>query len=64
MSNLEIENNRLYKIIEEKEERIEDLLERLDEVTKGYQKLLMNQHQYNPITGVNTNENDQFRKHR
>ena len=58
MSNLEIENKRLYKIIEEKEERIEDLLERLDEVTKGYQKLLMSQCQYNPITGVNTNEND------
>ena len=55
---LEIENKRLYKIIEEKEERIEDLLERLDEVTKGYQKLLMNQHQYTPIPGVNTNEND------
>jgi hypothetical protein len=55
---LETENKRLYKIIEDKEERIEDLLERLDEVTKGYQKLLMNQHQYNPITGVNTNEND------
>lgn len=55
---LETENQRLYKIIEEKEERIEDLLERLDEVTKGYQKLLMNQHQYTPISGVNTNEND------
>ncbi len=55
---LETENKRLYKIIEDKEERIEDLLERLDEVTKGYQKLLMNQHQYNPIPGVNTNEND------
>jgi len=55
---LELENQRLYKIIEEKEERIEDLLERLDEVTKGYQKLLMNQHQHNPINGVNTNEND------
>ena len=55
---LEIENKRLYKIIEEKEERIEDLLERLDEVTKGYQKLLMNQCQCNPIPGVNTNEND------
>ena len=40
MNNLEIENKRLYKIIEEKEERIEDLLDRLDEVTKGYQKLL------------------------
>ena len=58
MINLKIENKRLYKIIEEKDERIEDLLERLDEVTKGYQKLLMNQHHYNPITGVNTNEND------
>ena len=55
---LETENKRLYKIIEDKEERIEDLLERLDEVTKGYQNLLMNQHQYNPILGVNTNEND------
>jgi len=55
---LEIENKRLYKIIEEKEERIEDLLERLDEVTKGYQKLLMNQCQCNPLPGVNTNEND------
>ena len=58
MSNLEIENKRLYKIIEEKEERIEDLLERLDEVTKGYQKLLMNQCLCNPLPGVNTNEND------
>ena len=58
MMSLEIENKRLYKIIEEKEERIEDLLERLDEVTKGYQKLLMNQCQCNPITGLNTNEND------
>ena len=58
MVSLEIENKRLYKIIEEKEERIEDLLERLDEVTKAYQKLLMNQYQYNPIPGVNTNEND------
>jgi hypothetical protein len=58
MMSLEIENKRLYKIIEEKEERIEDLLERLDEVTKGYQKLLMNQCQCNPIPGVNTNEND------
>jgi len=55
---LEIENKRLYKIIEEKEERIEDLLERLDEVTKGYQKILMNQCQCNPIPNVNTNEND------
>ncbi len=58
MMSLEIENKRLYKIIEEKEERIEDLLERLDEVTKGYQKLLMNQCQCNPIPGLNTNEND------
>lgn len=58
MMSLEIENKRLYKIIEEKEERIEDLLERLDEVTKGYQKLLMNQCQCNPLPGVNTNEND------
>ena len=58
MISLEIENKRLYKIIEDKEERIEDLLERLDEVTKGYQKLLMNQCQCNPIPGVNTNEND------
>ena len=55
---LETENQRLYKIIEEKEERIEDLLERLGEVTKGYQKLLMNQCQCNPLPGVNTNEND------
>jgi hypothetical protein len=55
---LETENQRLYKIIEEKEEIIEDLLERLDEVTKGYQKLLMSQCQCNPLTGVNTNEND------
>ncbi len=58
MSNLEIENKRLYKIIEEKEERIEDLLDRLDEVTKGYQKLLMNQCQCNSLPDVNTNEND------
>ena len=55
---LEIENQRLYKIIDEKEERIEDLLERLDELTKGYQKLLMNQCQCNPISEINTNEND------
>lgn len=55
---LELENQRLYKIIDEKEERIEDLLERLDEVTKEYQKLLMNQCQCNPISGINTEEND------
>jgi hypothetical protein len=54
---LELENQRLYKIIEEKEEKIEDLLERLDEATKGYHKLLMNQH-HNSTNGVNTNEND------
>ncbi len=40
---LETENQRLYKIIEEKDERIEDLLERLDEVTSAYQQSLLSQ---------------------
>jgi hypothetical protein len=55
---LELENQRLYKIIDEKEERIEDLLERLDEVTLAYQQSLLSQCKCNPISGINTNEND------
>ena len=55
---LELENQRLYKIIDEKEERIEDLLERLDEVTKSYHKSLQSQCKCNPTMGVNTIEND------
>ncbi len=58
MSHLEEENKRLYKIIEEKDERIEDLLERLDEVTAALQKSILSQCKCNPIPGVNTNEND------
>ena len=50
---LEIENQRLYKMIEEK-----DHLERLDDVTSAYQQSLLSQCKCNPITGVNTNEND------
>jgi len=55
---LEIENQRLYKMIEEKDQRIEDLLERLDDVTSAYQQSLLSQCKCTPITGVNTNEND------
>ena len=48
MKELEEENNRLYKIIDEKEERIEDLLERLDNLALLYQKSLQSQCKCSP----------------
>jgi hypothetical protein len=58
MKELEEENSRLYKVIQQKDDHINDLLERLDNLALSYQKSLQSQCKCNPTPGVNTNEND------
>ena len=58
MKELEEENSRLYKVIQQKDDRINDLLERLNGLALGYQKSLQSQCKCNPTMGVNTIEND------
>ena len=58
MKELEEENSRLYKVIQQKDDRINDLLERLNNLALSYQKSLQSQCKCDPTPGVNTNEND------
>ena len=58
MKELEEENKRLYKVIQQKDNRINDLVERLDNLELSHQKSLQSQCKCNPTMGVNTNEND------
>ena len=58
MKELEEENSRLYKVIQQKDDHINDLTERLDNLALSYQKSLQSQCKCNPTKGVNTNEND------
>ena len=58
MKELEEENSRLYKVIQQKDDHINDLTERLDNLALSYQKSLQSQCKCDPTPGVNTNEND------
>ena len=58
MEELEKENSRLYKVIQQKDDHINDLTERLDNLVLSYQKSLQSQCKCSPTPGVNTNEND------
>ena len=58
MKELEEENSRLYKVIQQKDDHINNLTERLDNLALSYQKSLQSQCKCNPTPGVNTNEND------
>jgi len=58
MKELEEENKRLYKVIQQKDDRINDLIERLDNLSLEFQKSLQSQCKCSPTMGVNTNEND------
>ena len=48
MKELEEENKRLYKVIKQKDDRINDLLERLDNLALLYQKSLQSQCKCSP----------------
>jgi nitrogen-specific signal transduction histidine kinase len=48
MKELEEENKRLYKVIQQKDDRINDLLERLDNLALLYQKSLQSQCKCSP----------------
>tara|TARA_R110000782_G_scaffold58645_1_gene122328 strand:- start:599 stop:766 length:168 start_codon:yes stop_codon:yes gene_type:complete len=48
MKELEEENKRLYKVIQQKDDRINDLLKRLDNLALSHQKSLQSQCKCSP----------------
>jgi predicted nuclease with TOPRIM domain len=48
MNELEKENSRLNEIIQQKDERIDDLLQRLDNLVVAYQESIQNQCKCSP----------------